>query len=802
MTAKRLNILVIEDNPADVRLLEKMLADWPYDIESVGRLELGLASLKEKQIDLVLLDLSLPDSQGINTFYELHLHAPHVPVIVLTGLEDESIGSEAVQLGAQDYLVKGQVLPGLLGRSIKYAIERHQSESKMKELNDSLEKRVIQLATANQELHKLGKALALSCEHALQASRSKSQFVARISHDIRSPISAVLGITDLLLSDNGSRDPAETQRLIRLIDDSARSQLSLLTEILDFSKVEAGKVQLSDVDFSPVALLEDAAELFAASAAKKGVSLMTYIDYELKPALHGDPSLLREVLINLTNNAIKFTAKGDVVLQATKEAEEDGVVTVKFAITDSGIGMSSEDRELLFKPFSQLQPQYGTEYGSSGLGLSICKGLVDLMGGQIGVDSAPGKGSTFWFKLKLKRPASANILMADDSTMAPVSHSSTKREINGLPEVRVLIVDGNETEREILRKYVVHEGWLASGSAGSADEAMEMLTHAEATGEPYDVAVIELQSCQKDSFALARMIDADPHLASTKLIYLTAVDQRIKGEEAWAAGFAAYLTRPIKQANLIDCIAGLAAGTLNFESMASNVSGLSATTAPASSGSSANADTIVGNSAGSVASPTSGSTTSSVTGSVASSTASSTACSTGSTTAKDGMTTSLTNRLSSVSSTSGAVADAPAASGGASRRATADGARVKSRVLVVEDNPVMRTLLVLQLEKLGVESDAVANGAEAVTAVKSRTYALVLMDCQMPEMTGLEATVLIRKLGGAAGLTPIVAVTSGAPGQSQKECLDAGMNEYLLKPLPAEALRTLLARWSVVEAES
>jgi len=683
---QHLKILVIEDNPADVRLLQKKLAPWPFELESSTRLSSGLEKIEKGTFDLVLLDLSLPDSQGIETFYQLHCHAPQIPVIVLTGLEDESVGNEAVQLGAQDYLVKGQVLPGLLGRSIKYAIERHQTELKMKRLNDSLERRVIQLATANQELDKMGKALALSCEHALQASNFKSKFVARVSHDIRSPISAVMAITELLLLDKQGASE-EVKRLIRLIDDSARSQLSLLNEILDFSKIEAGKVELSNVEFCPVGLLEDTAELFAVAAAGQGVSLITYIDSRLQPLLVGDPTLLREILTNLTNNAIKFTPVGNVVLRATKEAEDNNIVTVRFSVSDSGIGVSEAYRKNLFEPFVQAHDQTGKNFGGSGLGLSICRGLVELMGGQIGCESAEGKGSTFWFSLRLKR-----------GTDRGASATEGSHRLNQYKKpVRVIIVDDNSVEREILQSYLEAAGWVTNGKAATATEALELLHHAEAMGEPYEVAIIDLDASTPNSFELARLIEQEPLLSSTRLVFLAKVDQRVKGEQAWSAGFSAYLTRPVKQWSLLDCITKIANGDAHDEVSAD-------------------------------------------------------------------------------------LNDIPA----------------EHKVLVVEDNPIMRTLLVLQLKRFGIASDAVNNGLEAVDAVSKNQYSLILMDCQMPLMSGMEATIAIRQMTNSAGRTPIVAVSAGAAGQGMQECLEAGMNEYLKKPLSNEDLGALLKRWSML----
>lgn len=684
---ERLTILAIEDNPADSKLLEKMLAKRPFHLECADRLSTALPRLANGGIDIILLDLSLPDAQGLDCFYQVHCGAPHIPIVVLTGLEDESVGSQAMQAGAQDYLVKGQVSAVLLTRSIRYAIERHQTESRLKQLNDSLERRVIQLATANQELNKLAQALALSNEQALQASNFKSQFVARVSHDIRSPISAVLGITELLLQDDSNCN-VEDKELIALIDESARSQLTLLNEVLDLSKLEAGKVELENVNFYPLALVEDIAELFAASAIKEGVSLLTCVDPAIQPVLKGDPTRLHEILLNLTNNAVKFTPSGgEVVLRATQESQDDRCVTVRFSVTDSGIGMSETESKRLFEPFVQMhtaQKNLGT-----GLGLSICKRLVDLMEGQIGVESMPGNGATFWFTVRLNR-AENNYVSGRRALPVPTSL---------LLNVRVLIVDHNSTAREIIKRYVHAAGGRTNGTAASAEEALELLHHAEVSNDPYDVAVIDLEASTSNSFELAEAIQQDPTISATRLIFLTSFDQRRKGEQAWSAGFSAYLTKPIKQWNLLDCIAEVVHPNIQLP-----------------------------------------------------------------------MDSEPTLRLLC--------------------------ADIAGRILVAEDDAIMRKVLVQQLTtKLGVQVDAVANGRQAVDAASRANYALILMDCNMPEMTGMEATRAIRKAQSNLQHTPIIAVTSGGPGQERKNCIEAGMDDYLIKPVPLEQLYEAVARW-------
>lgn len=684
-----LKILAIEDNPADLKLLKTYMDGLPFSLTGTDRLSKGLKLIDSEVFDAILLDLSLPDAQGIDTFYELHCHAPHIPILVLTGLDDETVGSEAVQAGAQDYLVKGQLPPALLGRAIRYAVERHQSEIKMKELNDSLERRVSQLAAANQELDNLAQALALSSEQAIQASNFKSQFVARISHDLRSPISGIVGITELMLKNERIADTAETRRFIELIDEAAKSQLLLLNDILDLSKIEAGKVELNNVDFCPVKLLEDIGQLFAASAASKGVTLMTYIDRELQPTLHGDPGRLREILINFTNNAIKFTPQGEVVLRAVKESEDENYVRVRFSVSDTGPGIAEDVHKHLFEPFAQSK--LSKEYGGTGLGLSICKRLVQLMDGQIGAETKGGKGSTFWFSVRLRR-----------GNEGPDNRLFLSQLLASyLPHVRVLVADDNSTNREIVQRYIESVGWRCGGTAASASEALELLHQAHDCNEQYTSAIIDLENSKPDSFQLAEEIQKDPTLSAIPLVLLAGVDQSRKGALAWQAGFSAYLTKPIKQTNLFDCIAELSVSTNPQKE---------------------------------------------------------------------------------------AVLEAEAE--GANTNESQEQEEAIIRALVAEDNPTARMALVKQLEELGVQVEAVDNGLDAVAAVAGQDYSLVFMDCDMPIMSGVEATRIIRKLYGQK--TVIIATTGG---EHLTLCNQAGMNGFFTKPISREQLSEIIKNW-------
>lgn len=686
-----LSILAVEDNPADLKLLRRFLKPERFEIISADKLSKALQLLKEYQFAAILLDLTLPDSRGIDTFYQMHLQAPQIPIVVLTGLDDEALGNKAVQAGAQDFLVKGQIPEGLLSRAVVYSIERHHTEAKMKELNDSLEKRVAQLAATNDELDKLTQALVLSSEQAIQASNYKSQFVARISHDLRAPISGILGITELLLHGTRQFTDKESRNLIELLDEAARSQLLLLNDILDLAKIESGKVELVNSDFCPVKMIEDIAQLFAASAVGKGVSLHTFVDPSLKPSLYGDPERLKEVLINLTNNAIKFTPTGEILISAQRIGESEHSLKVKFSVQDSGPGLAPEVQQRLFEPFTQADSS--RQLGGTGLGLSICKRLVQIMGGEIGAESQDN-GTYFWFTIPLQRSLSAspNEKLVLSELLASY-----------IPDLNVLVFDESETRSRIVQNYIKSVGWKCDNTGGGAGQALSHLKTAAENNLGYSTAIINLEANEPAGLELAKAIRADQSINKLPLIYLVDINMGRQADLAWQCGFSAGLNKPVQFTELIDCIAETALGGRALIG--------SKTRAPGRYGHS---------------------------------------------------------DIPFVSSADSADED-------------------QLRILVAEDNATTRIALVKQLEDLGALAEEVVNGQEAVAAIAQRSFDIIFMDCNMPLMSGTEATKMIRKFHGDDIF--IVALTSE---ENEEACMKAGMNRYVRKPINREQLREII----------
>ncbi|MGA1824929.1 MAG: response regulator, partial [bacterium] len=408
--------------------------------------------------------------------------------------------------------------------------ERKQVEAELRKAKDETE-------AINRQLEQTIEKATQMVKKAEEANRAKTEFLSNISHDIRTPMNGLMGIINLLLVTTLT---VEQREYVEMLYKSGESLLTLINDILDYSKMEVGKLELESIDFDLRTTVEDVADILAPLAFPKGIELACLIKSDVPSRLNGDPSRLRQILMNLLGNAIKFTKKGDVVVRVSLDEESNSQIRARFEVSDTGIGIPQDRIEMLFQSFTQGDASIARKYGGSGLGLAISKMLAKMMGGEIGVKSEVDRGSTFWFTALFKK------------------QTKDRRVDSALPEnivgKRVLVVDDNQKSRLVLKEQLILWGCRHDEAAGGAI-ALEKMRQAVYDNDPFDIAIIDIQMPVMDGETLGRKIKNDPDLASIILVVLTTFGQRGDAGRMKQVGFAAYLTKPVKQSRFLECLA-------------------------------------------------------------------------------------------------------------------------------------------------------------------------------------------------------------------------------------------------------
>jgi signal transduction histidine kinase/response regulator of citrate/malate metabolism len=655
---------------------------------------------------LAFVDMRMPPGlDGLETTLRLWQVEPDLQIVICSAYSDYSWEDLIAKIGQSDRLVilkkpfdNVEVLQLSLALTEKWHLLQ-QSRLQLETLQRAVADRTTELREEILERKRAEEDAQAAQRAAEAANRSKSAFLANMSHEIRTPMNGILGMANLLLETDLSseqRDFAETLR------NSSETLMSILNDILDFSKIEAGRLTLETIDFDLWEVVESAVELHAARASQKRLELITQVGEDVPTLLRGDPLRLRQVLLNLVGNAIKFTEHGEVFLDVSIDRQDDIAAELRFEVHDTGIGIAPEVITHLFQPFTQADDSTTRRYGGTGLGLAISRRIVETMGGNITVRSCIGKGSVFCFAVSFPKQS--------------ITESFNAAEQASLQGLRALIVDDNETNRKVLHHRLDRWG-VVNVAVADGPAAIDAVRTADTTRQPFDLVLLDMQMPDMDGLMVADAIQIAKLTRPPRLVMLTSMGDRLNSEGRAQHGLDACLVKPIKHSHLVHCLASVMRGTHRDANR------------PAEPDHRADDQGVP----------------------------------------SDPVVTPFVAAAETVP------------------------------ILVAEDNAVNQKVAQLQLKKLGLSADLVGDGRDVLHALHQKPYRVILMDCQMPQMDGFEATRLIRAEEAAGNATwpvpvQIIAMTANAMQGDREVCLAAGMNDYISKPVALIELIAALRR--------